>query len=227
MRYLIIFFLLIISYSCSKSNLTNTDCNDGNSVLMPDVPKSFFAFKPGTWWIYEDLNNHTFDSVWVGSNTSTKQVMSTDDEAGNRCVEINTTHLYNKKYNLQAQDPAYRTSYVDITIRPLYVTSGSSSNSVNVVVDLSANTNELYPAGRLEFKGNVFNEVKSPNGINHYDSNYNALGIGKKDALILKIFQNDTAIYSSIILLGKIGLYQYTIPSEQKNMILRRYKIVQ
>ena len=223
MRFLLI-LLVLSTYSCSKTKLTNTDCTDSNTLFMPDVPKSFFAFKPGTWWVYEDLINHTFDSVWVGENTSVKQTMTTDDGNSSRCVEINTTRLYNKKYNIQAIDPKYRTSYVDITIRPLYVTQLSSTFSVNSVSDVSVNLYEQYPVGKFNFARNIFTDaIKTDNGYAGIDSNYllNDRTIG------IAIIDSGITVPHKRVVVKKIGLYQWRSPNDHVNMILRRYNIVQ
>ena len=219
--------LLILFTSCRKSKTTNLDCNDANTLFAPQLAKDLYAFKPGTWWVYEDLINHSFDSVWVGENTSVKQTMTTDDGNCSRCVEINTTKLYNKKYNLQATDSKYRTSYVDVVMSPLYLTQFSNQNSVNYKVDIETIIGEKYPSGKTQFVGNTISLPTNTNIDKGYiDSNYQykkgLFGL----AFIGQRKLQDT-IYSESILINHIGLFEFKPPNDHTNMMLRRYNIVQ
>ena len=220
--------LLILFTSCRKSKTTNLDCNDANTLFAPQLAKDLYAFKPGTWWVYEDLINHSFDSVWVGENTSVKQTMTTDDGNCSRCVEINTTKLYNKKYNLQATDSKYRTSYVDIIMRPLYVSAFSTQNSVNYNVDIEVVAGEKYPYGKYQFQGAVFN--KDSNTSSHVvvklDTIYGLKNINSNYGIVHRLDINSIYDYS-FIQLSKYGCYMFISKRDSTAIILRRYNIVQ
>lgn len=60
-------FLILCTYlivSCSKDNF---ECSSANTVNIPQVMKDYFYYKEGTWWVYKNVKNNTYDSLWVSN----------------------------------------------------------------------------------------------------------------------------------------------------------------
>ncbi len=61
--------LILCAYlivSCSKSNF---ECSSANTVNIPQVMKDYFYYKEGSWWVYKNIKNNTYDSMWVFQST--------------------------------------------------------------------------------------------------------------------------------------------------------------
>ena len=148
---LIILSLPFIFSTCRK----NTDsapiiCTDSNTVMAPQLAKDLFAFKPGTWWVYEDLINHTFDSLWVGENTSEKRYYNNSSMGTKNsfCAEVNITKIYNKDYNMGA-GAKLNVPYIENVIEPLY---NGSLGSGNYLVAVSSKNDMKFPSGQFSFQ---------------------------------------------------------------------------
>jgi hypothetical protein len=64
-----ILLLLIISFSISACK-EKFECSASNNIPIPQVMKEYFYFKEGTWWVYKNVKNNTFDSMWVSQSSS-------------------------------------------------------------------------------------------------------------------------------------------------------------
>jgi len=61
-----LFFILLTYLSvicCSKE----IECSTSNAVKIPQVMKDYFYYKEGTWWVYKNIKNSTYDSLWVSN----------------------------------------------------------------------------------------------------------------------------------------------------------------
>ncbi len=46
------------------------ECNTSNNVPIPQIMKDYFYYKAGTWWVYKNVKNNTYDSLWVSQSSS-------------------------------------------------------------------------------------------------------------------------------------------------------------
>jgi hypothetical protein len=58
-------FVLLPFFLCTNSCKEKFECNPNNTVLIPQIMKDFFFFKEGTWWVYKNVKNNAFDSLWI------------------------------------------------------------------------------------------------------------------------------------------------------------------
>lgn len=67
--FLSLFFALSLMHSCNKDKTTCTTCPTGGNSDCEDIQnvKNFFAFKVGSWWVYEEETSGARDSVYVTS----------------------------------------------------------------------------------------------------------------------------------------------------------------
>lgn len=46
------------------------ECSTNNNVPIPQIMKDYFYYKEGTWWVYKNTKNNTYDSMWVSQSSS-------------------------------------------------------------------------------------------------------------------------------------------------------------
>lgn len=46
------------------------ECSTNNNVPIPQIMKDYFYYKEGTWWVYKNKKNNTYDSMWVSQSSS-------------------------------------------------------------------------------------------------------------------------------------------------------------
>lgn len=63
---LIIILILCLQSSCKEE----FECSSSNTVNIPQIMKDYFYYKEGTWWVYKNIKNNTYDSMWVSQNSS-------------------------------------------------------------------------------------------------------------------------------------------------------------
>lgn len=68
LRHFIPFLLVSLLLSCKK-NTTQTNSVPCTSCQSVNEAKDYFAFKVGTWWVYEEATSHQRDSVYVTEST--------------------------------------------------------------------------------------------------------------------------------------------------------------
>jgi len=225
---LIILSLPLILATCKKnSDSAQLTCTEANTIMAPQLAKDLFAFKPGTWWVYEDLNNHTFDSLWVGENTSEKRYYN-NSSMGTEfsfCAEVNNTKIYNKDYNMTTSSK-FNTSYIELTNAPLY---NGALGSGNYRIGVISNNPKNFRNSNFDFTAGKLNEDKNTSqgmDILELDSNYLFNNFSSNIALVhfVKVYDSLKFNYVQI---KNIGLYKFYWASENINIILRRYNIVQ
>lgn len=62
--------LLIVSSIAFSSCKEKFECNANNNVPIPQIMKDYFYYKEGTWWVYKNIKNNTYDSMWVSQSSS-------------------------------------------------------------------------------------------------------------------------------------------------------------
>lgn len=66
-----LFMYLFISctalFSCCKEEF---ECTTENSVPIPQIMKDYFYYKQGSWWVYVNVKNNTYDSLWISNINS-------------------------------------------------------------------------------------------------------------------------------------------------------------
>ncbi|MFA9213374.1 MAG: hypothetical protein ACEQSR_05950 [Candidatus Methylacidiphilales bacterium] len=60
-------FLAIIFFNGCKEKF---ECSSNNEVPIPQIMKDYFYYKQGTWWVYKNVKNNTYDSMWVWQRSS-------------------------------------------------------------------------------------------------------------------------------------------------------------
>jgi hypothetical protein len=60
-------FLAIIFFNGCKEKF---ECSSNNKVPIPQIMKDYFYYKEGTWWVYKNVKNNTYDSMWVLQSSS-------------------------------------------------------------------------------------------------------------------------------------------------------------
>lgn len=81
--FLILFTFFIVA--CSKDKI---ECSSTNTVNIPQVMKDFFFYKEGTWWVYKNVKDNTFDSMWVRQSSSNAYRGESDGFGNiNKCYE--------------------------------------------------------------------------------------------------------------------------------------------
>lgn len=86
-KYLILFALLIIVFSCEKPKPIKYN------YLSQEI-KDYMNFKKGTYWIYRDVNTNKEDSVWV--DTSYIKMECFDERRSNNSVCYEKLYVYQK-----------------------------------------------------------------------------------------------------------------------------------
>ena len=226
---LIILSLPLILSTCKKSGDSATiTCTDSNTVMAPQVAKDYLAFKPGTWWVYEDLVNNSFDSLWVGENTSEKRYYN-NSSMGTKfsfCAEVNITKIYNKDYNMNA-GAKLNMPYVENVIEPLY--NGSlGGNNYHSISTCPPNVKfPSDPSGQTSYSGGKYSEFINKGYLYYYvDSNYQYILNSRRVSIINKVIVNDT-IVGQVVWVCNVGLFSCYSKVDKINIILRRYNIVQ
>jgi hypothetical protein len=66
--------ILLITFAVVLFSLSNCkekfECTSENTVPMPQIMKDYFYYKQGSWWVYVNVKNNTYDSMWVSNVTA-------------------------------------------------------------------------------------------------------------------------------------------------------------
>lgn len=46
------------------------ECSSNNKVNIPQIMKDYFYYNEGTWWVYKNVKNNAYDSMWVSQSSS-------------------------------------------------------------------------------------------------------------------------------------------------------------
>lgn len=62
----LVLFLCISAWTCKEK----FECNSNNHVPIPQIMKDYFYYKEGSWWVYKNTKNNTYDSMWISQSSS-------------------------------------------------------------------------------------------------------------------------------------------------------------
>lgn len=219
--------LSFISIQCSKTppdtNKQNTiTCDSANTVLIPEDMKASFYFKVGTYWIYKNIDNGEFDSMWVwysqfGVIPINKKVFA---HGWNKCYENFDLRVKNKLYFINDD---YYNNY-GVVLHPT-----DEFNSQNELFEISeiSPLNKFRGDFRIGLRGNKY-ETQTDAEVLFEDSIITKENLVFKNILNLKYpFQNTVDIYSNMYYAKNIGLVKFVRSNDNSTWELIRYKINQ
>jgi hypothetical protein len=174
MKVTISFFLLLFFLQACKDKDTQTACEKAPETCQYlSEAKDYFAFKEGSWWVYEEETTHERDSVYVTSfiNNASSHYFKTkllsvrdsfetwyfpaDFYEGNGCSypgPVNKRCLYIRKIKAKFQNHLGETTimfFKNNIGEYLYTGGGLSICEYNKIT--ITNIWETYPLGNLNF----------------------------------------------------------------------------
>lgn len=93
---ILLLFISSIAFSSCKEKF---ECNANNNVPIPQIMKDYFHYKEGTWWVYKNVKNNTYDSMWVFQSSSNYYQGDGKEGFGStdKCYEHAVIGINNKK----------------------------------------------------------------------------------------------------------------------------------
>lgn len=130
--------LLVLNSYCSKNKNTNTPSNPSYYRFTLDTVKSWILFKPGTLWIYKNINDNQMDTLIVSDfSYDSIEIKGTADYAKNTTIKYDI--LYYKAHSSQGYTKEYFSNDYNANLTPSMIkwgcllscktTSGANSTS--------------------------------------------------------------------------------------------------
>lgn len=100
-----LFLLIIIVFyyqGCKKKAVQAIiNCDSSNTAYIPTDAKSRFFFKEGSWWVYKNAINNTYDTIVISfynHRIATPSKKAYGDKYAHKCYEYIEYHTLSKKF---------------------------------------------------------------------------------------------------------------------------------
>lgn len=63
-KIILVLVLCSSAWACKEK----FECTSNNYEPIPQIMKDYFFYKEGSWWVYKNIKNNTYDSMWISQN---------------------------------------------------------------------------------------------------------------------------------------------------------------
>lgn len=214
----LLLIMLTVGYCPSCVDEPETVCTPENTVNVPQELKDRFLFLPGTWWVYENIQNGAIDSFWVVSSRI-ETINVDDDDFGyikNKCYDVFETVVQTKSNTNHFKYTSYSTA--------IYPKEGHNLNDELFGIDDNYALQPNIAFYRLEFEGNVYSNQMGAT-VELIDSIESDLNIIYKDILHI-YYPTGTKTYDYLLNMyyaRNIGLVKFHRRADNSHWELVRY----
>jgi hypothetical protein len=100
--FLIISIIVFYNLGCKDPVIQpNINCDSSNTTYIPTDAKSRFFFKEGSWWVYKNTINNTYDTTeisFINNRIATPSKKAFGDKYAHKCYEYIEYHTLSKKF---------------------------------------------------------------------------------------------------------------------------------